>query len=81
MSASAMPIPVSATEISTVSFTRTAAMVTVPSSGVNLIAFETRFSSICFSLPPSASTSPAPSTLTRKAMFFFPTRGSTVFVT
>ena len=76
-----MPMPVSVTANSTESFTCLTAMVTVPLSGVNLIALETRLSSICFSLPASASIWSTPSTLQRSAMFFLLTSGSTVFTT
>src|SRR5204862_86782 len=58
-SASEMPMPVSATAISIAPCRRRALIFTVPPSAVNLMALEIRFSSICLSLPASASTTPA----------------------
>src|SRR6266849_6338566 len=69
-SASEMPMPVSATAISTEPCRRRAVIVTVPPSGVNLMALDTRFRSICLSLPASASTSPTDDASERMVMCF-----------
>ena len=60
---------------------RRALIVTVPPSGVNLMALEARLSSICFTLPGSASTSPASTTVDCSAMLFVAASGSIVLMT
>lgn len=62
MSSAAMPIPVSETRIKRPSPGSTLAVkATVPPEGVNLIAFESRLISICFSLRSSARNEGSPS--------------------
>ena len=73
-----MPMPVSATAICRPDASRLAVTVTAPPSGVNLIAFETRFRSICRTFPASALMAPASPTSATTRIAFCVASGSMV---